>query len=105
MSTAINNMVAPDAYSAAATLICPSTVRIRLFVANQGIYWEQGRTWPGGQGIFWDPPEQYLPPLGYSFSDRCEALRFRAAIPLKSLPPGSLQAVVTVTTRNEAELS
>ncbi|HWW67310.1 MAG TPA: hypothetical protein VNY83_04950 [Solirubrobacterales bacterium] len=104
MSAALNNFTAPDAYNdRVGTLICPASVRVRLQVNNQAIFWQRGHQVPGG-GVNWSEAEEFLLPGLYSFDETCEATRVRAAIPGAQLPAGSAQAQVTIATRTAKEL-
>lgn len=103
MSAAINNVTAPDAFEGASTLLCPKSVRVRIFVSNQAIWWQRGYGPPGGE-VRWELEEEFLPPSSYSLTESCDALRFRAAVPAAQIPAGQHQAQVTVTTRTLGDL-
>jgi hypothetical protein len=104
MSASLPNFTAPDAYSEEVGFLrCQDTVRVRLAVHNQSIFWRRGSGLVGGGVGNWEPEEE-LPPGVYSLNDRCDALQVRAAIPAGSLPPKTLQAQVTLSTRTAAEL-
>lgn len=104
MSSVLNNVTAPDAYTTASTLSCPGTVRVRLQVNNQAIYWQRGESSPGGGGINWAEREELLLPTSASLDENCDAIRIRAAIPLAKIPAGGTQAQVTITTRTAEEV-
>ncbi len=104
MSAALANFTAPDAYSEAVGFLrCQDTVRVRLNVSNQSIFWRRGTGLAGGNVGNWEPEEE-LPPGRYSLNDRCDALQVRAAIPAANLPPEAKQAQVSLTTRTAEEL-
>lgn len=105
MSAALNNVTAPDEYTPAATLFCPKTVRVRLQVNNQAIYWQRGVQQPGGGVEFpASAPEEFQPPGAVVFEEECDLIRVRAAIPAASLPLGIKQAQVTIATRTQVDL-
>lgn len=104
MSATLPNFTAPDAYSEVIGLLrCQATVRVRLNVSNQSIFWRRGTGMVGGNTGNWEPEEE-LPPGRYSLNDLCDVLQVRAAIPAKSLPLGAIQAQVSVSTRTAEEL-
>jgi hypothetical protein len=99
MSWALNNVTAPDAYSAAATLDnLPFPTRLNIDVANQAIYWQLKQstgsglstegTW--GQEVYMTPGSRTL------FRSGVRGVRVRAAVTAANLPAGSTQAHVTV---------
>jgi hypothetical protein len=105
MSAALNNITAPDVYSATqGTLSCPGSARVRLLINNQAIFWKRGFQNPGGGGVEYTEPEEFLPPGLYSFDEHCDAIQVRAATPAAQLPEGSIQAQVTIATRTPREL-
>lgn len=99
-SWALNNITAPDAYTAASTLSnLPFPSRINLDVVNQGIYWQlQQAAGPGGlstsgtwgQEVFMSPGSRSLRRSGV------RGIRVRAAVPAANLPSSGLQAQVTI---------
>lgn len=99
MSTTLNAIVAPDNYTSGATIENVPIQSIVLDVANGGILW-QLKLGIGGVGGVWEASETYmLPgsrPIQSDTPGEIVGIRFRAAIPLASLPTGSNQAVVTV---------
>lgn len=104
MSAALENFTAPDAYSEAVGFLrCQGTVRVRINVSNQSIFWRRGFGLVGGNVGGWEPEEE-LPPGRYSLNDQCDAIQIRAAVPAKSVPPESLQAQVSLATRTAEEL-
>jgi hypothetical protein len=104
VSASLANFTAPDAYSEkVGSLRCQDTVRVRLNVHNQSIFWRRGTGMVGGGVGNWEPEEE-LPPGTYSLNDRCDSLQVRAAVPAAALPPGVLAAQVTLSTRTAAEL-
>lgn len=103
MSGALNNVTAPDTYTAASTLSCAATARVRLQINNQAIYWKRGHQNAGGGGVFYEPEEFILPGL-YSLEELCDVVAIRAATPLAQIPAGGTQAQVTLTTRTASEL-
>lgn len=104
MSAALNNVTAPDAYSPAATLVCANTARVRMLVNNQAIYWRRGVQRPGGGGIEFGNPEEFLLPGVYSLDEVCDVIAVRAALKAAELLTGEKQAQVTITTRTREEL-
>jgi hypothetical protein len=105
MSANLPNFTAPDEYEEGNGFIrCQDTVRVRINVSNQSIFWRRGSGAAGGSVGNWEPEEE-LPPGRYSLNDRCDAIQVRAAIPAASLPPGKQQAQVSLSTRTAAELN
>ncbi len=98
MSAALNNITAPAQYTAASTLSCPGTARVRLQVNNAAIFWQRGKQPPGGGGVGYFEPEEFLLPGLYSFDEVCDTIRVRAAV-------AGTSPQVTITTRTEQELS
>jgi len=100
MSWALNNITAPDAYTAASTLTnLKGVTRINLDVTNAGIYWQlQRSSHPSGlytEGS-WDT-EVFMSSGSRSlFRGGITGFRVRAAVPAASLPAGVSQAQVTV---------
>lgn len=99
MNAAINQLNAPDQYTAGSTLDTGQYVdHFNIDVYNQGIYWSikqgQPRQTPGmanwGPDIFMGPGSKTISRLYLT------GMRFRAAIPYASLPAGSTRAVVTL---------
>lgn len=104
MSASLPNFTAPDAYSEdVGFLRCQSTVRVRVNVSNQAIFWRRGHGLVGGSVGNWEPEEE-LPPIPASLNDRCDAIQVRAAVPAASLPEGANQAQVSISTRTAEEL-
>lgn len=99
MAWALNNITAPDAYSASSTLTNLNGVtRINIDVSNAGIYWQLQVA--AGTGLYtegsWDT-EVFMSPGSRSlFRSNVTGVRIRAAVPAASLPAGSSQAQVTV---------
>jgi hypothetical protein len=105
VSASLGNFTAPDEYSESVGFLrCPSTVRVRLNVSNQSIFWRRGFSPIGGQGIVWEEEEEQ-PPIRASFNDKCDVIQVRAAIPAAQLPEGVLQAQVNIAARTAAELA
>jgi hypothetical protein len=75
VSTALNNVETADAWTAAATLLCPDTVMFDLFVANAAVRYQVAR----GNPPAWDEPEADLPPVAASLDVLADAIRFRSA--------------------------
>lgn len=88
MSYNLPGFTAPDEYGAepgeVGVLRCQDTVRVRLNVVNQPIFWQRGLGLVGGSVGEWEPEEE-LPPGKYSLTDRCDAIRVRAAVPAATL--------------------
>lgn len=104
MSATLDNFTAPDAYSEEVGFLrCQESVRVRLNVHNQSIFWRRGHGLAGGNVGDWDPEEE-LPPGIYSLNDIFDAIGVRAAVPAAALPKGVTQAQVTLSTRTAAEL-
>jgi hypothetical protein len=104
MSASLPNFTAPDEYSETVGFLrCQSTVRVRINVHNQPIFWRRGFGPGGGSVGDWEPEEE-LPPGLYSLNDRCDALQVRAAIAAAQLKPEAMQAQVSVSTRTTEEL-
>lgn len=102
MSASLPNFTAPDEYEQALGFLrCQDAVRVRISVANQNVFWQRGFGGAGGSVGRWEPEEE-LPVGQYSLNERCDAVRFRAAIPAAKV---TRQAQVTVSTRTIAELS
>lgn len=96
MSRNLNNITAPDAYSAAATVRAPGSTKLFITVSNQAVYWQLGYG-PGGGAVSWDEEEVFRPPGLYEGPVRCDAIRVRAAVPAAELPPPLEPAQVTVS--------
>lgn len=104
MSAALENFTAPDDYSeGVGYLRCQDTVRVRINVSNQSIFWRRGVGMAGGGVGNWEPEEE-LPPGRYSLNDLCDAIQIRAALPAGQLPPEAIQAQVSLSTRTAREL-
>jgi hypothetical protein len=104
MSAALSSFEAPDAYSLTVGFLrCQDTVRVRINVSNQPIFWRRGYGFAGGAVGNWEPEEE-LPPAPYILNDKCDAIQIRAAIPKASLAVGAKQARVTIATRTRQEL-
>jgi hypothetical protein len=73
----VNNITTADAYTAAATLSCPNSVRINLDVDGAGIYYQLGENWPASQ---WRD-EIALGPGFRSLDQRADAIRVRSQSP------------------------
>lgn len=104
MSGSLANFTAPDEYSEVVGFLrCQSTVRVRLNVANQSIFWRRGHGAVGGNVGSWEPEEE-LPPGIFSLNDECDAIQVRAAVPAAKLPTGVASAQVSLSTRTAGEL-
>ena len=99
MNAALNAVTAPDAYTPSSTL-APGVFldHFNIDVANQAIYWQPFVAPANGTaGMAVWGAEVYMPPGSRSITrDYLCGARFRAAIPLASLPAGGKQAVVTL---------
>lgn len=102
-SAGLNNVTVPDTFSAAVTLSCPNTSRVRILLNNQAMFWRRGIQQPGGGGIRWEG-EEFLVPGLYSFDELCDAIQVRAAIPAAQIPAERHQAQVSISTRTDGEL-
>lgn len=101
MGLALNNVTAPDNYTAAATLDgLPAVSRLNIDSANQAIFWQLKQIKNPGTGqvegmATWGD-EVYMAPGSRSlFRAGIIGWRFRAAIPTAQLPAGAVQAQVT----------
>ena len=104
MSANLANFTAPDAYSESVGFLrCQDTVRVRINVSNQSVFWRRGTGLVGGNVGNWEPEEE-LPPGRYSLNDHCDVVQVRAAIPAASLPVEALRAQVSLATRTADEL-
>ncbi len=93
-----NNATSADAYSAANTLECPSTVRFVLQVNNAAIYLQRSGALgvaPGGETFM---PEVLFVPGIYPFNRRTNRLRWRSAA-------AGVPAQVTIEALTEADLA
>jgi len=105
MSASLANFTAPDEYSEQVGFLrCQGSVRVRINVSNQSIFWRRGTGLVGGNVGNWEPEEE-LPPGRYSLNDRCDVVQVRAAVPAASLPEKAQQAQVSLSTRTAEELS
>jgi len=95
----INNLTAPDTYTAASTLYpLPVLDHVNIDVNNQAIYWQIAQTNDLTTGLSgaWQP-EVYMAPGSRTITRQgIVGFRFRAAVAAGSLPAGSVQAKVTV---------
>lgn len=96
MSSNLNNVTAPDAYSDRVSVRSPGAKHLFLSVSNQAIFYQCGHG-PGGGGVAWDEEEVFRLPSGYNIDLSCDAVRFRAAVPKASLPAPFQAAQVTAT--------
>lgn len=99
MSWAINNMTAPDAYTAASTLDnLPYPGSVNIDVANSSIYWQVkqvlSRSGLSTEGT-WQEETFMLPGSRSIYRPGIRGFRFRAAIPAAQLPATGTQAQVT----------
>lgn len=99
-SWALNNIPAPDNYTAASTLDqLPRLDHVNIDVVNGAIYWQLKLADPTsglettGQ---WDTEVFMLPGSKSLYRYGTVGIRIRAAIPAGQLPAGSTQAQVTV---------
>ncbi|MDX6609037.1 MAG: hypothetical protein QOF85_962 [Solirubrobacterales bacterium] len=105
MSANLPNFTAPDNYGEIVGFLrCQDTVRVRINVSNQSVFWRRGTGLVGGSVGNWEPEEE-LPPGRYSLNDHCDVLQVRAAVPTGQLPPKAQQAQVSLATRTAAELN
>jgi hypothetical protein len=95
----INNLTAPDQYTAASSLYpLPILDHINIDVTNQGIYWQLAETNPLTTDLSgsWQP-EVFMSPGSRTITRAAVVgVRFRAATAAASLPAGGAQAQVTV---------
>lgn len=99
MPWVINNLTAPDAYTQASTLDnLPYPAGINIDVANSAIVWQvkqvnsPSRLHTEGT---WQEETFMLPGSRSIYRSGIRGFRFRAAIPLASLPGTAAQAQVT----------
>ena len=98
-NSALNNVTAPDAYAANATLDTGNWIdHVNVDVTNAAIYWQikqASRPGDAPQMSTWQAEVFMLP--GSRVIDRpgITGFRFRGAIPAAQLPAGSSQAQVT----------
>jgi len=100
---ALNNITAPDQYTAGSQIVGVGAVRFNLKIANQAIYVNLGDG-ASGTGIQWRGEVFYTPGF-YSLDRRADAISIRAAIPAASIPVGQVQAQVTVEALPSIEVS
>lgn len=104
MSAALANFTAPDDYSEKVGFLrCQDTVRVRINVSNQSVFWRRAFGAVGGAPGEWEAEEE-LPPGRYSLNDRADAIQVRAAVPKAKLGAAP-QAQVSISTRTAGELS
>lgn len=99
MSWVINNLTAPDNYTAASTLQnIAGTSKINVDVTNAAIFWQLQQA--GASGLYttgsWSNEVFMAPGSRSLIRDNVTAFRFRAAVPAGQLPVGGAQAQVTV---------
>lgn len=95
----LNNITAPDAYTAAATLEqLPVLEHINLDVVNAAIYWslKQSSNLATDVTGTWQPEVFMLPGSRTLRRAGMVGIRVRAAVPAAQLPAGASQAQVTV---------
>lgn len=100
MAWAINNLTAPDAYSAASTLDNLGGVSsVNLDVVNQAIVWQIKQV-TSRSGLFtegtWQEETFMLPGSRSIYRAGIRGIRFRASVPAAQLPAGASQAQVTI---------
>lgn len=71
------NVQTSDSYTEGCTLRCPGAVRLVLTISGQGVRYQLGRGYPGGQ-VTWEADERVLLPSMASLERRCDAVRFRS---------------------------
>lgn len=101
MSYALNAVVAPDNYSAAATIENVPIDSLVMDVNNQSIYYQLKIGITGGGGVWEATEAQAIPGSRVIESDtpgEIAGIRFRAVIPAAQLSPTASQAVVTIRT-------
>lgn len=76
MSYELNNVTTANGYTNAATLSCPRSTRVTLYVRNASVYYQLGQGWPSTS---WGP-EKFLPPGTLSGQRTCDAIRLRSAL-------------------------
>lgn len=98
-SFALNNITAPDNYTAASTLeSLPVLDHVNLDVSNQAIYWslKQSNDLATGVTGAWQPEVFMLPGSRVLRRQGMIGIRVRAATAAANLPTGATQAHVTV---------
>jgi hypothetical protein len=98
-STGSTPVTAPDVYGTgpgkAGYLSCHGARVVTLQISNQGIVFQPGI---GDPPLFDGQAEYSLLPVVDRRTLHCDAIRFRAQVPLAKLPAGSLQAAVQIDT-------
>jgi hypothetical protein len=98
-STGPTPITAPDVYGSASGkpgyLICTGAEVVTLQVLNAAIVWQTGI---GSPAVFEQQPEINQAPAYRSSARRCDAIRYRAAVPAAPLPAGPVQATVSIDT-------
>lgn len=94
----LNNITAPDNYTAASTLYpLPVLDHINLDVQNAAIYWSIAETNDLTTELSgsWQPEVFMIPGSRVITRPNIIGIRIRAAVPLAQIPAGSSQAQVT----------
>jgi len=98
-STGALPITAPDSYGTRSGqpgwLTCVGAQAITMQVFNASIVWQAGI---GSPPLFDDSPEINQAPAYRSGPLRCDAIRYRAAVPAAQLPAGQTQATVSIDT-------
>jgi hypothetical protein len=81
MAQALNNVTTADAYTQAATLVCPGAQRFVIHTRNAMIAYQLGHGWPTPQ---WEIDERAMPPGSLGRSLRVDAIRVRSYTPGKA---------------------
>lgn len=76
MSASLNNVTTGDRYQKSTELDNPTSVRVRLLVANAAIYWRVGQ----GSPPMFDEPEAMLLPGYYSLDCFADAVGVRSYV-------------------------
>lgn len=95
----INNLTAPDNYSATSTLYpLPTLSWVNIDVVNAAIYWSiaQGNPLTTDRSGTWQPEVFMLPGSRQIVRSAMVGIKFRAAVALANLPAGGQQAQVTI---------
>lgn len=96
-SEVLNQIVAPDTYTLAASIQGTPISRILIDVANQSIFWQLMRAVGGLPVGDWEAVETAMLPGSRQITrPGIVGVRVRAKIPLAQIPAGTFQAVVTV---------
>jgi len=100
VSWEINNLTAPDFYTAASTLQnLPNISSVNIDNANSAIYWQVQQV-TSRSGLWteatWSDEKYMLPGSRSIYRAGIRGFRFRAAIPIANIVPPAMQSQVTI---------